>query len=193
MTTTGRAFVAVVPPETVLDAIEAVTAPLRGSIDGARWATREQWHVTLQFLGNHVDFDAVAGALGALAANGGEARLGGGGAFPGERRGRLLWAGLAEGADVLTRLADDVGTLLAPLGREAESRPYHAHLTLARLKTPADLRAAIDTVDATELGPTWLVDDVVVFRSHTRRGGAAFEPFARIPLARPDGRMSPVG
>lgn len=190
MSTTGRAFVAVVPPPAVLDAIDAAAAPLRASLSDARWTTRAQWHVTLQFLGNHVDLDAVAGALGALAASGGDARLGGGGAFPSERRGRVLWVALAEGAELLTRLADGVGALLAPLGSEPETRPHHAHVTLARLKAPGNLHGVVAALAVAALGPAWPVEEIVLFRSHTKSTGAEYEPISRVALSGDSGTAS---
>ena len=186
MSTTGRAFVAVVPSDEVLDAIKAATAPLRGSVPDARWTMRDQWHVTLQFLGNHVDLDAVATALGALSEAGGDARLGGGGAFPAEGRGRVLWLGVAEGAELVGRLATAVGALLAPVGYEPDTRPFHAHLTLARLKAPSDLREVVVAFDGMAIGPAWPVGEVVLFQSHTRRTGAEYEQVARIALAPTD-------
>ena len=73
-----RAFVAVSPPDAVLDAVAARAAGV--TIPG-RPTTRDQWHVTLQFLGNRADVDAVAAALIGLDAERGTARLGGAGAL----------------------------------------------------------------------------------------------------------------
>ncbi len=44
---------------------------MRDSAPGARWTGEDQWHLTLQFLGNRVDLDAVAVALGGLDGGGG--------------------------------------------------------------------------------------------------------------------------
>ena len=57
-----RAFVAVVPPASVLDAVARATAGI--DVASVRRTTRAQWHVTLQFLGDVGDVDAVASALG---------------------------------------------------------------------------------------------------------------------------------
>lgn len=191
MTRTGRAFVAVVPPAAVLDAIAAALVPLAGQVPGARWTTRPQWHITLRFLGNRVDLDAVASSLRGLAVTGGDVRLGGGGAFPSERRGRILWAGVAEGAEVLGRLADGVGRLLEPLGHGPEDHPYHAHLTVARLATPGDLRSAVAALARTSMGPAWRLGEVVLVRSHTHADGARYEPVARIPVLPGSGTDDP--
>jgi len=184
---TGRAFVAVVPPTAVLDRVEEAVASVEHLVPAARWTTRAQRHVTLQFLGTRVDLDAVAGALGGLAVAGGDVRLRGGGGFPDERRGRVLWAGVADGATVLTGLAEAVGELVRPLGHEPDGRGFHPHLTLARLRTPGDLRGAIAALGPRELGPAWRVEEVVLFRSETRPEGARYEAVTRIPVPPPAG------
>ena len=64
-----RAFVAVRLPGAVLDAVHQRVSAL--DLAGRR-TTRDQWHLTLQFLGDDVDIDAVAGLFG-LVVVGGEA------------------------------------------------------------------------------------------------------------------------
>jgi 2'-5' RNA ligase len=177
-----RAFVAVLPPDDVLDAVAGVARGLDLG-DRARTTTRAQWHVTVQFLGNRADIHAVAGVLDGLTVCAADARLGGLGAFPRPRRATVLWIGLADGADLFGALAEEVGARLAPLGHELEKRPYHAHLTLARLKDPADLRAVVETGPAGAVGPAWRVGEIVVYESRLRRSGAEYTPRATIPLA----------
>ena len=58
-----RAFVAVRLPDAVLDAVAHRLAEL--SVPGRR-TTRDQWHLTLQFLGDDADVDAVVAALDGL-------------------------------------------------------------------------------------------------------------------------------
>ena len=88
--------------------------PPRSSYAGARGTTRPQWHVTLQFLGNHADIDAVGDALEGLPVAPARVRLGGGGAFPKVRRGRVLWLGFREGADALAGAAREVERRASP-------------------------------------------------------------------------------
>jgi RNA 2',3'-cyclic 3'-phosphodiesterase len=178
----GRAFVAVVPPDDVLDAVDAATAGIDVP-STARRTTRPQWHLTLQFLGNRVDFGAVGGALAALAVQRGTVCLGGAGAFPSERRGRVLWLGVCEGDALLAQLAASVGALLAPIGYPPEQRPYHSHLTLARLKAPGDLRPVVGALGPAPVGRPWTVEEVVLFESKVRRTGAEYTPRAHFPLS----------
>jgi 2'-5' RNA ligase len=174
-----RAFVAAVPPGDVLDAIGALEW---GEVAGVRACRRDQWHVTLQFLGNRADIDAVSDRLKDLAVRRGRVRLGGGGAFPNERRGRVLWLGLREGAALFGQLAASVGALLTPLGYPPEARTYHPHVTLARCKAPTDLRPAVAALGAEPVGPAWTVEEVVLFESRTRREGAEYLERGRFPL-----------
>ncbi len=177
----GRAFVAVVPPDDVLDAVDAAASSIEVP-STARRTRRPQWHLTLQFLGNRVDFAAVAAALGPLAVRGGAVQLGAAGAFPTERRGRVLWLGVSEGDALLVQLAAAVGALLEPVGYPPEARPYHAHLTLARLKAPADLRPVVAALGSGPVGRAWTAEEVVLFRSKPGRGGSEYTPKARFPL-----------
>jgi 2'-5' RNA ligase len=179
----ARAFVAVRPPDAALDAVEEVAASELAPIAGARWTTREQRHLTLQFLGNHADIDAVGAALGALAIGAGAVALGGVGAFPSARRARVLWVGVASGTAFLAQLAASVGVLLAPLGHEPEAREYHPHLTLARFKAPTDLRDTIDPDPHGSIGAPFAVDEVVLYESTARSTGAQYTVRAVVSLS----------
>ena len=176
----SRAFVAVVPPAEVLHAVaEVVGTP---DVAGARVTPDGQRHLTLQFLGNRADLDVAAAALRALAVGAGPAQLGGFGAFPSDRRGRVLWLGVADGGLLLAQLAAAVGALLGPAGYPPEDREYHPHLTLARWKAPTDLREAVAALPTGPVGPSWKVEQVVLFESITRPTGAEHVERARFAL-----------
>lgn len=175
----ARAFVAVRLPDVVLDAVGERVANL--SIPG-RVTTRDQWHVTLQFLGDNADVDAVIAALEGIEVSGGRAQLGGAGAFPDAARARVMWLGFAEGASVLERIARAVAQRTAVLGHEADPRPFRPHLTLARFRDPTDARGAITTFGAEPVGPTWEVDAIAVYESERRADGARYLERARIQL-----------
>jgi 2'-5' RNA ligase len=175
-----RAFVAVALPDDVLDAVSEATAALQ--LRGARMMRRDQWHLTLEFLGNDADVDAVTSALEGLTIPGGIVRLGGAGAFPNARRGRVLWIGVAEGRDVLARLASGVVERMALLGRLPEERPFRPHLTIVRCANPTDLRASVAALDAESFGPAWRVDALTIYESILRPEGARYVERASVPL-----------
>ena len=174
-----RAFVAVRIPDVVLDAVDRRVAEL--SVPGRR-TTREQLHLTLQFLGDHSDVDAVVASLDGIEAPRGRARLGGAGAFPDAKRAQVFWLGLAEGAGVLARIASAVAERTAVLGHEADTRPFRPHLTLARCRDATDLRPAIAAVGDDPVGPAWDVDAITVYESERLADGARYIERAQILL-----------
>jgi len=179
-----RAFVAVRLPESVLD---AVAARLDDVALAGRPTSRGQWHLTLQFLGDHADVDAVAGALDGIDATGGPAQVGGAGAFPDARHARVLWLGLTQGNTVVARLAAAVARHLAALGHEPDARPFRAHLTVARCRAPIDLRPVIEAVGTQPVGPSWDIDAVTVYESIRHSTGADY--IARATILLPAGLL----
>jgi RNA 2',3'-cyclic 3'-phosphodiesterase len=178
----SRGFLAVVPPDDVLDAVEvalrAVDLPT-----SARRTTRANLHLTIRFLGDRVDFRKVESTLRGLPLDGGHIRLGGAGAFPKARRGDVLWLGLAEGDALFTELAAAVDAALDPHHPASEPRPrFHAHLTVARCRAPTDLRTVVDAVGSEPVGRSWSMDEMVLIESRLGRGPASYEERARFPL-----------
>jgi 2'-5' RNA ligase len=181
-----RAFVAVVPPAEVLDAIQQVVDGLASSDDGLRWMTRDQWHATLQFLGPVDDVDALAKAVGVAVASVPPpiARLGGGGgAFPKAHRGSGLWVGFAVGGDALAGVASAVADATTPLGDAAEDRSFRPHVTLARARRPRDLRPLVDALGDEPVGSEWSMSEIELVESDTRPEGARYTTRARLRLA----------
>ena len=166
-----RLFVAVWPTDEVLDAIAALPRP---EVAGLRWTTRDQWHVTLRFLGEVLDPAPVAAALDE-ACRGRPALpcvVEGLGAFPAAKHARVAWAGVrAAGVEAL---AEAVVNATAAFGEPPEGRRFVAHVTLARLPNPVDLRSLVDSHKGTLLAEGTL-DRVVLFRSRLGPGGARHE------------------
>lgn len=171
-----RLFTAVRVPDEQLEWLEAATADLRG-IEGARWTGASGRHVTLNFLGwiPSAGVDRVIEAVDAAAGRheAAPATLAGLGTFPRERRARVLWAGVNDPAGLLPALARDLGEALRPAGYEPEDRPYTAHVTLARFKTPRSLAGLLP--DLPEAPAAFAVDRVTLFRSRLSPSGSRYE------------------
>jgi 2'-5' RNA ligase len=183
-----RAFVAIRPPDAVLDAITTRIASVPHA--NARMTTRDQWHLTLQFLGDEADVDAVETALTreslvAGRAGAGRIRLGGLESLGNPRRARVLALGLHEGARRMAELAARVERRLAPMGHVLEHREHGfvAHVTLGRFREPTDLRPVRAAIGNEPVGPAWLVDEILLFESRLRPQGVRHIVRARIPLA----------
>jgi 2'-5' RNA ligase len=191
----GRAFVAIVPSRDALDAVSkwswrASHRPAEVDFPrllGPRWTTRPQWHLTVQFLGNGVDLDGAAAALETVRGESVRVRLGGLGGFPSERRASVAWLGVVEGGRELSSLAKQVGDAMAPVGTRAKTveREYHAHLTLARLARPVDLRAAAARAGRAPIGPSWVADGLTLFESVRGASGHEYRVHAEVALQPP--------
>lgn len=167
---------AVYPPEHVADDFAArveglrVSEALRTGVN-TRVAARDNWHVTLAFLGDVPDDrgdDAVTAVerAAALAAPF-EVRLTGGGRF-GRGRFTILWVGVGGDLPALSGLSKGVRRQLKRARLEYDPKPLRPHLTVARpgdrldrVAVEAD-RAALDAYE----GPSWTVSEVVLMRSH---------------------------
>ncbi|HUF60210.1 MAG TPA: RNA 2',3'-cyclic phosphodiesterase [Actinomycetota bacterium] len=178
-----RLFVAVEIPEQAKDVVEEAFAPWREEFPKARWAPRENWHVTLKFLGRTWPrltewvpqrVEEVARAVEPF-----RTRVSGIGGFPSAGRARVLWAGLNDAAGQMAGLAVSVeGGLLEEF--PAETRAFHPHLTVARSDPPLKLPPAF--AETPLLTDEWEADHVVLFQSHLRRPASVYEPLARFPL-----------
>lgn len=178
-----RLFVAFEVGEEAKDAVAAAIAPLRERFPEARWVPRENWHVTVKFLGQTYPrlLRWVREQVAEAAASGTEVetRLTELGAFPSAGRARVLWAGLDDGPG---RMAEIAHALDAALAKEfkPETRAFSPHLTVARSDPPLRLR---EGVVGTALEPIEVrVDRLVLFRSHLRRPAPLYEPLERFPI-----------
>lgn len=175
-----RLFVAVVPPRAVLDELEATVAPLRPAWPALRWTGMSAWHLTLAFLGEVGEDTAVAlgPRLERAAARHPSLALsfGGGGAFPGPARARVLWTGVNGDRRALEALARSVaaGARRAGAPPPDEGRRFRPHLTLARCREPADVSALVGELSG-YAGAPWTAAEVHLIRS-LQGGGAGATP-----------------
>jgi 2'-5' RNA ligase len=171
-----RLFVAVEVPDAVLAVVEAALAEMRERHPGGRWVPRQNQHVTVKFLGTTWPrlVDGVERAVEDVARSTPRfsTRVEGLGAFPSQRRARVLWAGLDDAQD---RLADVAGALDRALEREfpPEKRAFTPHLTIARFDPPIQLEAL-----PTVASDPFHVERLVLFRSHLRRPAPVYESVA---------------
>ena len=185
-----RCFVAIDVSDDVRQALARLLAGIRTAAPRAdvRWVEVEKVHVTLKFLGAVADerVPAVSDALADTVRDFDEIQLaaGGLGGFPTLRRPRVLWAGITSGVPELAALAAAVDGATARLGFPPEDRPFRAHLTLGRVRSPrgADaLAKAIAAAGAPVLGE-WVASEVVVYESRLRPTGALYLPVSRHAL-----------
>ena len=147
-----RAFLAVEPTEDVLQAVSRLQENLKKEIKGKISWTRPQGnHITLKFFGN-IDQDDVKNicaiikkqiaSVPTLSLN--VEKIG---AFPDARRPRVLWLGTTGDIDKLAALQTQVERDFEGIGFPRENRPFHAHLTLGRIKIPQEITGIKEAMD----------------------------------------------
>ena len=185
-----RLFLALEPDAAVRQALAEVSASARrmaGDLASAlRWVAAENLHVTLHFLGE-VDAGGRARALRALeapAAPAADVHLDALAAFPPSGPARVLVVSLAP-AGPLERLYREFAGRLIREGLPVEDRPFHPHITLARLRD-RDRRRARGLLPrvrgVTVPRATWRVDHVTLFESDLSGSQPVYREVGRAPL-----------
>lgn len=172
----------------VLELIESLRKGIQFTNAHPKWVRPEGLHLTLRFLGK-VDSQRVekivhmveSGLVGSQSFEFDLKRLG---VFPDARKPRVLWVGVKKGKRELTDLAGKVDRALVTLGFEAERRPFHPHLTLARIKSMRGAEAMMEVVHShREAQPgTGRVDHLTLYQSDLSPGGAKYTVLHRWDL-----------
>jgi 2'-5' RNA ligase len=181
-----RVFVALDVPEEVRGALGYVISRLRETGSGARWIRPEGMHITLKFIGEtpEATIPPIRGALAGLRSPSPvEMSFRGLGFFPDARRPRVFWAGI-ESSPNLGEIAASVERALEPLGFPREARPFHPHLTLARLQPGVAtdrLREAVKRLGAAEFGAARAAE-FYLYQSVLKPSGAEYTRLASFPF-----------
>jgi 2'-5' RNA ligase len=191
-----RIFVAAPLPEAAKEAVAELVDRVRspgvpGGGRDVRWVRLEGLHLTLRFLGPTVEAriqaarDAVVEV--AAAARPFELSIGRAGTFPVGARPRALWLGVEDPDHALEDLAGRMDARLLTAGWPAETRPFRAHLTLARADgVGAGARIGARLIEAAEdVRIAAAIDRIGLFESLTGGGPARYEPIELAVLGGP--------
>jgi RNA 2',3'-cyclic 3'-phosphodiesterase len=139
-----RAFVALeVPEPMVIDKLVEMQMELKETKADLKLVERENLHFTVKFLGEITQEQAnqADSKLSGLALKGVEVEVRGLGAFPNPERPRVVWVGVSrEHEGSVAPLAQAVIEALEGVG-ERDDRPFRAHITLARVRSPRNAQA----------------------------------------------------
>lgn len=113
---------------------------LKGRITGVKWVEVHNLHLTLRFLGDvparSIDRIGNALLLAALRHTAFSITLEGAGVFPNPRQPRVLWVGVK--GDAIAALHWSINETLQGIGMPGEERAFHPHLTIGRVRLPAE-------------------------------------------------------
>ena len=179
-----RLFVAIELPDDVREAL----THLQAGLPGAHWIPDENLHLTLRFIGEVQEpaVDELGEALWRIRAPGFRLALKGVGKFGGMSRrspARLVYAGVEAGRE-LTDLAMRIEHAITDAGFAPETRKFHPHVTLARLRdTPphrlGDFLAEHNLFQA----PPFEVREFALFSSRQGKEASVYEALQQFALA----------
>lgn len=187
-----RLFVAISLPEAMKDEIEKAQRNLREALPGnfVRWTRREQFHLTLKFLGN-VEDSRVAELTTALRKACGtfsQLRLRAKriGFFPDARYPRVLWVGVRDAHDALLPLQTAIEAAAKGFTNEQPEKAFSAHVTLGRIqripRAQAEALAKVTTTISKQFFGEWAANKVELIRSELSSSGSRYTTLADISL-----------
>jgi 2'-5' RNA ligase len=182
------AFLAIELPEDLRVGLAQVQEELKRSRADVRWVAPGNIHLTLKFFGNVPDdeIEALAQTAREAAAETAPLQLQatGVGAFPSPNAPRVVWLGLGGDIIPLTQLFYRLEKAFAALGYPPEGRAFNPHLTLGRVKSPANrerlakMLVKLPPVD----WPPFEVKELILFQSVLSPKGSTYTPLRVIPL-----------
>jgi len=181
-----RVFCAIELSETARRLVLGHIARLKEEVPHAKasWARDANLHLTLKFLGE-IPTDSVADfskavSLAVVNVQPFPIRLEQTGSFPTHGQPRVLWIGINDLSSGLARLHARVEEESARVGFAKETRPFHPHLTIARLRQADTARALAVTHKQMEFEPLEIaVAELLVIRSELSSEGSKYTVVSR--------------
>ena len=184
-----RAFLAVEPPEEILQTVIRLQEKLKREISGRlSWTRPGGQHLTLKFFGDVStgDVDSIGRAVQNRLPSGAalNLKIEKLGVFPDARKPRVLWCGTSGDVEKLAALHKQLDADFTGIGFPKEDRPFRAHLTLARIKdprAPAGIDKALQKYLDFSTG-VFFVRELILFQSKLTPQGALYTRLATFPL-----------
>jgi RNA 2',3'-cyclic 3'-phosphodiesterase len=182
-----RVFCAVELPAEVQERAADHIADLRSRMPQARagWAHSGRLHITMKFLGEieQQDVAALSGAAARAARSLSPFHLiiEGAGVFPPRGLPRVLWLGVTDASASLNRLQLNLESECADAGFAREARPFHPHLTIARLRDRTEGARRLAALHQEKgFAPIAVsVSELILMRSQLGPGGSIYTELSR--------------
>lgn len=186
-----RCFIAINIDEQIRKSLDTLQSELRGKAEvrkgDVKWVRPEAMHLTLKFLGEirdeqavevcnitkevanrHKSFDVDVETVGCF----------------GGRSARVLWIGAGQNCDELLQLQEDLERQLESAGWPREARKFSAHLTLCRIrnaKAGFKLAQMVKEYENLHLG-SMPADSVTVYQSELTPQGPIYTSLGNYAL-----------
>jgi 2'-5' RNA ligase len=184
-----RCFLAFELPLDIKRMVKDISEDVRRSRLDLKWVKVDNIHLTVVFMGNIriEDVQAIGEEAGDVCVGFEpfDIALKGLGVFPNMRRPRVLWLGLEMETERVSAFRDSLQERLLDFGVNEEKRAFTPHLTLGRFRKPErhdTLLGDIISRYADIKGPVGRLEELVMFKSELRPGGAEYTRLKTCPL-----------
>ena len=177
-----RTFIAIEISEEIRNTLAQIQSHLKYAGADVKWVAKDNIHLTLKFLGE-VSEDKIEKIKSILNAIGSETKpfeitVKEIGAFPKIDYPRVIWVGLDKGADESKELAKRIDEELSKIGFQKETRPFAAHLTLGRVRSPKNRAALVEKLLSVNLSPITYhlqpITSIILFQSTLTPQGSIY-------------------
>ncbi len=181
-----RAFIALPSSPELASSLRRLQQRLIEDQADVKWDSPEKFHITLKFLG-----DVASDTLAELQSSLGTATsalpsfplvYSSVGAFPDLIHPKVIWAGAVPNESLIA-LQRRVELACEQVGFVRESRPFHPHITLGRVKGTRNHNRLTATVKSITLEPiTTHCPEILLIRSDLRPAGSVYTTLKSFPL-----------
>lgn len=178
-----RLFVGIEFPTRILEGLALCQEAVRAKAAKGRFKRRENFHLTLKFLGEVATdrLPELQKVLGAIREPRFSLHLGHLGQFGGGNPVRVVWVDVAGDMAQMIRLQQRVEAGLGPIGFAAESRPWRPHITLAQDVVFAGEKPDWNKVAVPQ--DLFVAEEFALILSEEVERRREYTPIQRIPLA----------
>lgn len=175
-----RVFIAIELSDNIRESLAQIQSHLKYSGADVKWVEKDNIHLTLKFLGEVAEekcakiksvLDDIGKSIKQF-----EISIKDIGAFPKIDFPRVVWVGLDKGAGESKELAEKIDEALCKSGFERESRPFAAHLTIGRVRSPKNKEALKDKIIDLQLTAysLQLIQSITIFQSTLTPRGSIY-------------------
>lgn len=174
-----RLFIAFDTPAPVKTRALDLIATLRSANADVSWERGDKLHCTVKFLGETAS-ERIPALRDALSAVGEQISpfpvvYRTVGCFPNTRAPRVLWIGIDDPSGTLHALYRSIEDALSPLAFERESRLFHPHLTLGRVRSPRNQGRLLETMETvTFASDPHTINSFSLMHSELRPSGSVY-------------------
>ncbi len=172
-----RLFIAVNIPEEIKEKLSVLTERLKCKMSGVRWIAKDNFHLTLKFLGEVGDekVDKINYVISGIVQSIKPFRVlfSDLGVFPDLNYPRIIWVGVKEGSSELKNIAEKIENSLLPFGFEKEKRPFSCHLTVGRTKSFKTKNISFENM-GTDLSP-FILERIDLMQSFLEKAGPEYK------------------